>query len=270
MILSTSTLTRVHDSHHSNSSWKQGHGSTTHLFTTSVSSTTPNEKTETNKHISINPHSKERNLWDNYRLLISAIAPRPIALVSTVSADGKSVNLAPYSYFNVIAHDPPTFVVGFGNPPTGPRDSFINVRDTRQCVINVVSEDFLEAANAASIDAPYGMSEWSMTGLTADYCCETVKAPRVKESIFSIEARVESIKEIQSKEHPGRISSWLVILEGTRFWARDDALNEEQDYICPEILKPVASMGGALYSKTTDRVEIQRPQYKNYTGNGRE
>jgi flavin reductase (DIM6/NTAB) family NADH-FMN oxidoreductase RutF len=237
MILSTSTITRVHDSHNSNSGWNYGHGGTTRLFTASASSTsiTPTEKTEANNHISINPHSPERNLWDNYRLLISAIAPRPIALISTVSADGKSVNLAPYSYFNVIAHDPPTFVVGFGNPPTGPKDSFINIRDTRQCVINVVSEDFLEAANAASIDAPYGMSEWSIAGLTADYCCETVKAPRVKESIFSIEAKVESIKEIQSREHPGRISSWMIILEGTRFWARDDALNEEQDYIYPEV-----------------------------------
>ncbi|KAL6909069.1 hypothetical protein GGI43DRAFT_394526 [Trichoderma evansii] len=237
MILLSSNLTQVHRTHTSNSVWKHGQGSSVQLFTATASSTTPKEKIETKNHVSVNSYSKERNLWDNYRLLISAIAPRPIAFISTVSADGKSVNLAPYSYFNVLAHDPPTFAVGFGHPPTGPKDSFINVCDTRECVINVVSEDILEAANAASIDAPYGISEWDMTGLPPDYCCETVRVPRVKESRFSIEARVESINEIQSREYPGRISSRLVIFEGTRFRARDDALNKEQDYIFPEVCR---------------------------------
>ncbi|KAM0263025.1 hypothetical protein ACHAQJ_001403 [Trichoderma viride] len=242
-----------------NPDWKFGQGSN-HLSAASAS----DEKSKS--HTVINPFAQDRSSRDNYSLLISAIAPRPIAFISTLSADGKSANLAPYSYFNIFTHDPPTFAVGFAHPQTGPKDSFVNVRDTKECVINIISEHFIEAANSTSIDTPYGTSEWNVAGLTADYSCETVKAPRVKEAIFSIEAKLESIKEIESRANPGRASGWLVVFEGTRFWARDDALSENQDYVSPEILRPMGRMGGAMYSKTMEILDIPRPQFENDLG----
>ncbi|KAL7943494.1 hypothetical protein V8C42DRAFT_329210 [Trichoderma barbatum] len=242
-----------------NPDWQFGQGSN-HLDAASSSSSNPDEKALS--HTVIDPQAEDRPSWLNYKLLISTIAPRPIAFISTLSADGSKANLAPFSYFNVFTHDPPTFAVGFAHPSTGPKDSFVNVRDSQECVINIISEHYIEAANSTSIDAPYGTSEWGISGLTADYSCETVKAPRVKEAIFSIEAKVESIKEIESKANPGRVSAWLVIFEGTRFWARNDALSEKQDEVYPEILKPIGRMGGVMYSKTTDLLEIPRPQFE--------
>ncbi|KAL7822105.1 hypothetical protein V8C26DRAFT_389958 [Trichoderma gracile] len=218
-------------------------------------------------HTLIDPQSPSRPSWLNYQLLISAITPRPIAFLSTLSPDGTKANLAPFSYFNVFTHDPPTFVVGFAHPPSGgPRDSFVNIRDSGECVINIISEHYIEAANSTSIDAPYGVSEWGIAGLTADYSCQTVKPPRVKEAVFSVEAKLESIKEIESRAQPGRISAWLVVLEGTRFWVRDDALSEKQDYVAPEVLRPIGRMGGTIYSKTTELLQLPRPQFETDLG----
>ncbi|RFU79138.1 flavo oxygenase [Trichoderma arundinaceum] len=242
-----------------NPDWKFGDGSN-HLDAASPSSSNPNDKAK--DHTLIDPFAEDRTPPLNYGLLISAITPRPIAFISTLSPDGKMANLAPFSYFNMITHDPPTFVVGFAHASTGPRDSYINVRDSKECVINIISEHYIEAANSASIDTPYGTSEWNVAGLTADYSCETVKPPRVKEAIFSIEAKLDSIKEIQSRSRPGRASAWLAVLEGTRFWVRNDALSEKKDYVSPEVLRPMARMGGFLYSKTRELLEMPRPQFE--------
>ena len=65
------------------------------------------------EHVDIDPYQDGRPATFNYKLLISAIIPRPIGFLSTRSKDGKSTNLAPYSYTQVINHDPPIFIVGF-------------------------------------------------------------------------------------------------------------------------------------------------------------
>ena len=100
--------------------------------------------------------------------------------------------------------------------------------------INIVSEHFIEAANAASVNAPYGISEWALTGLHSAPCT-TVKASRVKESIFSIEGKLVETKEFESRATPGKKTGVLAIIEGVRFWAREDAINEEGNLIDPGV-----------------------------------
>ena len=101
-------------------------------------------------------------------------------------------------------------------------------------MINVISEHFLEAANATSIDAPYGISEWVLSGLT-QAPCTTVKCPRVKESIFATEAKLIETREFDSRASPGQKSGVLAIVEGVRFWVREDAINENRDLIDPAV-----------------------------------
>ena len=117
-------------------------------------------------HKEIDPYSPDRSVSQNYRLLISGIAPRPIGFISTVSKDGKTANLAPFSYFQMVDHDPPMFIVSFSSRNGQMKDTYQNMKDTKECVINTVSENMIEAVNASSIDAPYGVSEWDITGLT--------------------------------------------------------------------------------------------------------
>lgn len=191
------------------------------------------------KHITIDPYGEGRAAVNNYKLLISAVVPRPIAFVSTVSADGGSTNLAPFSYFQVMGHDPPLFVIGFaaglGAPAASHKHTLHNLHATGECTINVISEHFVEAANSTSVNAPLGASEWAVSGLTPGYDCETVRPARVKEAVFSIEGKLESVKEFESRSRPGTVSATMAVIEGTRFWVREDAINEERNIIDPAV-----------------------------------
>lgn len=188
------------------------------------------------KHVAIDPYEDGRPAVFNYKLLISSITPRPIAFLSTRSADGTSTNLAPFSYFNVVNHDPPLFVVGFSSDAAkGAKDSLRNISETGECVINIISEHFVEAANATSINAPYGASEWDVSGLTPAGDCETVKCARVAEAVVSIEAKLDTLKEYESRATPGKKTGSVAILEGTRFWVREDALNEDKNLVDPAV-----------------------------------
>lgn len=183
-------------------------------------------------HVEIDPYEEGRPPVFNYKLLISGVVPRPIAFMSTRSKDGSSTNLAPFSYFQIVNHDPPMFTVGFSGGMDNAKDSLKNLVDTNECVINIISEHYLEAANACSINAPYGESEWSLSGLTPA-ACTTVKASRVKEAVFSIEGKLSFTKEFENPS--GKKTGVLAVIEGTRFWVREDALNDEKNIIDPAV-----------------------------------
>ncbi|KAG6003650.1 hypothetical protein E4U21_001811 [Claviceps maximensis] len=241
-------------------SWKFGSGANT--------ATTTSGKDDPG-HISIDPHDPSRLSNLNYKLLISAIVPRPIALLSTVSPAPEShTNLAPFSYFNLVSHDPPIFVIGFSfsTPLARPKDSLRNLIDTGEAVINIIGESFVEAANATSVDAPPGVSEWDVSGLTPLWDCELVRPPRVKEAVFSVEVRVESVREWESRRLPGEKTGAMVVLEGVRFWAREDGINEERSLIDPAVLKPIGRLGGITYARTNEGFELPRPKFEDDIG----
>ncbi|KAI5924967.1 hypothetical protein F4810DRAFT_662193 [Camillea tinctor] len=218
------------------------------------------------KHIQIDPYEAGRPGTFNYKLLISSIVPRPIGFVSTVSKDGAQRNLAPFSYFQMVCHDPPTFVAGVAASLERPKDTLRNLVETGECVVAIISEHFAEAANATSVDAPYGASEWDVSGLTPVSDCVTVKPPRVGEAVFSVECKLESVKEFESKSTPGKKSGCLVVLEGTRFWVREDAINEERNLVDPAVLRPISRLGGITYGRVTEAFELLRPVFEKDVG----
>jgi len=189
------------------------------------------------RHIAIDPYAEGRPAAFNYKLLISAVIPRPIAFVSTRSADGRSTNLAPFSYFQMVNHDPPLFVVGFASPLDRGRskDTLRNLVESGECVVNIISEGFVEAANATSVNAPFGLSEWAVSGLTPAYDCVDVQCARVKEAVFSVEAKLESVREFESRATKGKKTGTLAVIEGTRFWVREDAINDEHNIVDPAV-----------------------------------
>lgn len=211
-------------------------------------------------HREIDPYASDRPMVNNYRLLISGIAPRPIGFVSTVSKDGETKNLAPFSYFQVIDHDPPMFIVGFSSRPGRVKDTYRNLKETGECVINTVSEGMMEAVNAASIDAPYGVSEWDVSGLH-EAPTTTVKPSRVRESVLSVEGRVVDIKEFGDHQREGMSVAGVVLVKATRFWAREDAVDDEGSHIDLEKLRPVAQLGGISYGRITSTFELPRQRW---------
>lgn len=212
------------------------------------------------KTVEIDPYGEGRKPVDNYKLLISGIIPRPIGFVSTVSSDGRSTNLSPFSYTALVNHDPPIFCIGFSGGVDNPKDTCRNILETKECTINVISEFFLEAANYTSINAPHGTSEWALSGLTPAKSTK-VRPDRVAESVFSVEAVYRAHHEWVSPGS-GKASGVLVILEGVNFHVREDALNEEGNIIDPGVLKPVSRLGGITYARTTSGFEMPRPEFK--------
>jgi flavin reductase (DIM6/NTAB) family NADH-FMN oxidoreductase RutF len=196
----------------------------------------------------------------NYKLLISGV-PRPISFLSTVSKGGIA-NLAPFSYFQVVDHDHPIFVIGFSARAQRPKDSLRNLQETGECVISVVTENTIEAVNATSIDVPYGVSEWALSGLNAAPST-TVTPSRVKEAIFSIEAKLLEIKSLDyhGKGASGKPTGSLAIVEATRFWVREDAINEEKSEIDLGTLRPLTQLGGISYGRVRETFELPRPSF---------
>ena len=116
----------------------------------------------------------------------------------------------------------------------------------------MVGEHFVEAANSASINAPYGESEWDVSGLTPAPCTD-VQASRVKEAVFAIEGKLLNTQEFESRAVPGTKSGTLAVIEGLRFWVREDAINKERNSIDPE----VSGLESALASHTISCLEMK-------------
>lgn len=211
------------------------------------------------KKISIDPYGEGRNPVDNYKTLISAVVPRPIGFVSTISKDGKR-NLAPFSYFTVVNHDPPIFTLGFSGGKGSPKDTCRNILDTEELTINIISEWFVEAANYCSTNAPPGVDEWKLSGLTP-LDSEKVKPPHVAESAFSIEARLVHSHEWHAKSDPTRGTGVLCIVEGVNFHVREDVINADLNNVNINKLKPVSRLGGITYGRTVEGYEKLRPDF---------
>ncbi len=146
---------------------------------------------ENQAHVSVDP-MKEKS---NYSLLISGVTPRPTAFVSTVSSSGAG-NLAPFSYFGLVSHDPPTVVIGIGMKPGGvKKDTLLNIEETGEFVVNMISEWMCESATFCAGDFQRGEDEMKITGLTPQPS-EVIKTPRVKESAFQMECVLTNKNEI--------------------------------------------------------------------------
>ncbi len=117
----------------------------------------------------------------------SLVVPRPIGWISTVDAAGV-INLAPYSFFNALASDPPTVVFGPNGQHAqgGPKDSLKNIEETGEFVVNIATWDLREPMNRTSAPVPRQVDEMTLAGLTP-LPSRLVKPPGVKESPVQLE-----------------------------------------------------------------------------------
>jgi flavin reductase (DIM6/NTAB) family NADH-FMN oxidoreductase RutF len=132
---------------------------------------------------------------DVYKLLSCSVQPRPIAWVSTVSADGTR-NLAPFSFFTVASRNPATLVISIGErigSPGEPKDTLVNVRETGNFVVNIPAADTVEAVTASFATVEPDVDEFTLSGATP-IPSHSVSAPSVLESLISLEC--ELLREI--------------------------------------------------------------------------
>ncbi|KAL1746873.1 hypothetical protein HDZ31DRAFT_80909 [Schizophyllum fasciatum] len=191
---------------------------------------------------------------DLYNLVKSGVVPRPIAFVSTTSADGVD-NLAPFSFFNVF-----TIGVAFSiSEGERTKDTLANIRSENGFVVNLISEPWIMNAHAAAIPAPAGVSEWGFSGLTKAPS-KIVKAPRVKESAFAMECQFLHQYEVRHP-HNGQLLYTHVLGEVKYIHVRRSVLDDRGN-IDIRKYKPVARMGDISYATVGDVYRIPAPSWE--------
>ncbi|KAJ3748824.1 hypothetical protein DFH05DRAFT_1474377 [Lentinula detonsa] len=197
---------------------------------------------------------------DSYKLLTSAIIPRPIAFISTIAEDG-TPNLAPFSYFSMISHNPPLLSVSFSLSPRRPKDTRENILATKEFTVNIISEHFIEAANVTAVEAPADVDEWIISGLTMEPSSQ-VKPACVKESLFSMECQLHFSHDILDLK-TSDVTNSLVLGLIKQVHVNKSVLAENGLVIDPAKLRPVARLGGNTYARLTDTFDVPRPDWKN-------
>jgi flavin reductase (DIM6/NTAB) family NADH-FMN oxidoreductase RutF len=193
---------------------------------------------------------------DRYRLMVSAVTPRPVAWVTTQSAKGVR-NAAPYSFFNIMGADPPIVVIGMGRRADGTRkDSAANLLETGEFVVNLVCEADAQAMNLTSIDAPPGIDEIALAGL-ATTASLAITPPRITSAPVAMECRVYQSLEI------GR--NTLVIGQVLHFHIHDAFYDPATRRIDTPAMRLVGRVHGAgFYARGTDLFELQRPSWADF------
>lgn len=202
----------------------------------------------------INP--EDLAVAERYKLMIGSIVPRPVALVSTISIDGRA-NLAPFSFFNGVGSNPMMLMFCPANGADGSeKDTLRNCKPvedggTGEFVINVSVEDYHRQVAAAAEPLAHGESEFDLVGLTPGPCA-VVQPPRVVESPISFECRTEQVVRTNPGEPAG---GNLVLGRVVQVHVRDELVNERMHIDAAE-LAAIGRMGGVGYCTTRDRFEM--------------
>jgi flavin reductase (DIM6/NTAB) family NADH-FMN oxidoreductase RutF len=190
---------------------------------------------------------------ERYRWLASTITPRPIAWVSTLSAEGVS-NLAPFSFFQVISDDPPTLMVNVNHRGDGSlKDTLLNAQATGELVIQLVSFEQAEAMNASSVQLPHGQSEFEHCAIATAPSLK-VSPPRVAAAAVAFECRL-----VQAMPYPAAAPNCHLLFAEVLLAHIDDQVLNEQGRIDPARLDLIGRLGGASYTRTTERFDLLRP-----------
>jgi len=200
-----------------------------------------------------------RNL---YMMMISAITPRPVAFVSSVSETGDE-NLALFSWFNMVTSSPPLISVSVSSlgKSLGKslKDTAHNIKTTKEFTVSIISEPWVDNANVCSVDAPSDVSEWLISGLTKEDSV-VVKPARVKESAFSMECELYREIDIASPTS-GDLTTTLFLGLVKHIHVRKDMLNE-RGTLDPGKLMPIGRMGDILYASLGGGYRIPRPAWQ--------
>lgn len=198
-----------------------------------------------------------------HRILLTAVAPRPIAFASTIDQNGNA-NLSPFSCFNVFGVNPSTLI--FSPSRSGRtnelKDTLLNVQEVPEVVINVVTFSMVEQVNLASTEFPRGINEFYKSGFTP-VPSEKIKPFRVKESPVQIECKVRQV--IETGDGPGAAN--LIICEVVLIHVDDNVL-DKSGMIDTRKLDLVGRMGSDYYVKASGRAlfTLEKPVIKDAIG----
>jgi len=194
-----------------------------------------------------------------HKLMLGAIAPRPIAFASTIDAEGRP-NLSPFSFFNAFGVNPSTIIFSpsrRGRDNTT-KDTFDNLKQVPEVVINAVTYSMVEQVSLASTEFPKGVNEFEKAGFTA-ISSEKIRPFRVAESPVQWECKVRQVIETGS----GGGAANLVICEVLLVHINEEILKTD-GLIDTQRIDLVGRMGGDFYVRANGNAlfEVEKPLSK--------
>lgn len=197
------------------------------------------------------------------QLLLTAVAPRPIALASTVDKNG-NVNLSPFSFFNVFSANPPILIF---SPARRLKDNttkhtYENIKEVKEVVINIVNFPMVEQMSLSSTEYGKEVNEFIKSGFTP-IASDKIAPPRVAEAPISFECIVDNVIELGTEGGAGN----LIISRVVNIHIKDEYKGNDGN-LDPEKLDLVARMGGNWYCRAgkDSLFEIPKPIYSTGIG----
>ena len=193
---------------------------------------------------------------DAYKLLVSTVVPRPIALATTVDTAGR-VNAAPFSFFNAVSSVPPVVVLGIspgdpGSASDGYKDTERNIRDTGEFVVNLVDEAIAERMNVCAVDFPTEIGELEHADLTP-LPSVGVAPPRIAEAPVSFECTPHHRPVARAPARPSRSAGSSTSTSAT-IWSTPSAI-----YVATDKMRLIGRMHGrGWYARTSDLFLMDR------------
>ncbi|MDH3929209.1 MAG: flavin reductase family protein [Deltaproteobacteria bacterium] len=193
-----------------------------------------------------------RSNQDIYKILIGTVLPRPIAWVSTVDTSG-NINLAPFSFFTVASVNPPILCFSpLLQENSIEKDTLVNIKQTSEFVVNIVSYALAQAMNRTSAPYPSEVSEFDVAGVAAKQST-LVKPPCVADSLVNFECKLQQIIPFGSEPRAGN----LVLGKVCNIHIHPDIVrNGEVD---SKSLDAIGRLGGNMYTTIRDCFEMERP-----------
>ena len=177
------------------------------------------------------------------KIVKGSVIPRPIAWISTLNSDG-SINLAPFSFFNVISST--LLTVSFQKNQAEQKDTFVNLVREKEAVVHIVDESLIKAMDATSLPLERNKSEMDLVDLTLSPGIK-IKTPGIKEALVRFEVKLEQTISLEDYEYKYEEAN-LVILRVIAAELDDDVYDKEKGYILADKLKPIARLGGSDYA----------------------
>lgn len=186
---------------------------------------------------------------ERYKILIGTVIPRPIALVTTLSKDGRP-NAGPFSFFNVLTHDPAIVAIGVENyADMSFKDTARNIRETGEFTVHIVDDALVDQMEVCAIKFGPEVDELGEAGL-ATTPGQMVRSPRILAAPAALECRRHTTLQVG----PARE---IILGEVVGVFVRSDAVNPSNLHIDQQMMDAVGRMGGYTYARTRDQFDIK-------------
>ena len=189
-----------------------------------------------------------------YKLLIGSVIPRPVLMLSTLS-ENNQINLAPFSFFNIVSYNPPLLMVSIQRKNGEKKDTARNILNMGEAVGHIVDEQTVQGVNITAASLKYGESELPASGLTAVESL-VVQPPGIKES--KIRYELSLYQHIPIKDDDTKMIADLFLLRVEYIHINESV--HQDTYVLPEKLNPVSRLAGNDYASLGNIFTIERPK----------